>query len=355
MLVVLSSLVGCGPSEAPCEGPGVICRLAGNGVASYDGDGKPALDSGLYLPSTVRLGPDGLVYVMDFNNHRLRRVTKAGSLETVIGVGVHAVAVEGAAALETPLENPLDFAFDASGGVVLISYHDPRILRVGGAGIVEVLAGTGTPGDDGDDGPALLARFTQLSAIAVAPDGRIAVADDVTHRVRMLIDGQVVAVAGVSGDKGFSGDGGPATLARLDSPRGLAFGMDGALFVADSGNHRVRRIDTEGVITTLAGNGKEGLEGDGGPALEAALREPSGVDVSLDGSIVVADTGNHRIRSIDANGTIRTLAGTTVGSSGDGGPATLAQLRAPLRATATSESVFVGDQRNHVARVIHLR
>jgi sugar lactone lactonase YvrE len=348
-------LAGCGPTETPCEGAGILCRLAGNGSASFDGDGKPALESGLYLTSTVRRGPDGLVYVMDFNNHRLRRVEPDGTLRTVVGNGVHAVAVEGATALETPLENPIDFAFDAGGGIVLIGYHDPRILRVGTAGVVEVLAGTGYASDDGDGGPALEAAFTQLASLAVAPDGRIAVSDDLTHRVRMLVDGKVVAVAGISGEPGFSGDGGPAVEAKLDSPRGLAFDADGNLLVADTGNHRIRRIDAKGIITTLAGTGEPGLAGDEGPALEATFREPNGIDVAVDGSIVVADTGNHRIRRIDPSGTVRTIAGSAPGFFGDGGPARQAELRGPNRVSATEDAVYIGDQRNHVARVVFLR
>jgi hypothetical protein len=333
----------------------MICRVAGDGSASFDGDGKPAVASGLYLTSTVRRGPDGLVHVLDFNNHRLRRVEADGTLRTVIGNGVHAVAVEGASALATPLENPIDFAYDASGAVVLIGYHDPRILRVGSAGVVEVLAGTGYASDDGDGGPALEASFTQLSGLAIAPDGRVAVCDDLTHRVRVLMDGKVAAVAGSSGVPGFSGDGGPATEAQLDTPRGLAFDTEGNLYVADSQNHRIRRIGVDGLITTIAGTGEAGQSGDEGPALEATLREPNGVEVAPDGSVLVADTGNHRIRRIDASGTIRTLAGSAAGFSGDGGLARQAELRGPNRVTATVDAVYIGDQRNHAARVVFLR
>ncbi|MBM4357353.1 MAG: SMP-30/gluconolactonase/LRE family protein [Deltaproteobacteria bacterium] len=354
-LLPLAILGGCGPTETPCAGAGVICRVAGDGSASFDGDGKDAVASGLYLTSTVRRGPDGLVYVMDFNNHRLRRVEADGTLRTVIGNGIHAVAVEGAAARETPLENPIDFAFDASGGVVLIGYHDPRILRVGAVGVLEVLAGSGFQGEHGDDGPALEATFTQLSALAVAPDGRVAVCDDLSHRVRALVDGQIVAVAGVSGEAGFSGDGGKATEAKLDTPRGLAFDAEGNLYVADSQNHRIRRIGVDGLITTIAGTGEAGQSGDDGPALDATLREPNGVEIAPDGSVLVADTGNHRIRRIDASGTIRTLAGTSAGLSGDGELARRAELRGPNRATATDDAVYIGDQRNHLARVVFLR
>jgi sugar lactone lactonase YvrE len=349
-------LCACGPTSAtPCEGPGVLCRVAGTGLAAFDGDGKPAKETSLYLPSAVRRGPDGLVYVMDFNNHRLRRVDGDGALRTVVGIGLHAVAVEGATALMTPLENPIDFGFDAEGAIVLVAYHDPRILRVGAAGVVEVLAGTGDLGDDGDGGPALAAHFTQLAGMAVAADGRIAVSDDKAHRVRIVDGTTVKAVAGESGNAGFAGDGGLATEARLSSPRGLAFDAEGRLYVADSGNHRIRRIDTNGLVTTVAGNGTPGAGGDDGPATEAELRGPEGVFVAADGSLYVADTGNHRIRRVDAAGVISTFAGSTRGSSGDGGQATAAQLQSPSRIDGSDEALLIADQRNHLVRAVGLR
>lgn len=349
-------LVGCGPADtALCSGVGVICRVAGSGLPAFDGDGKPADHSALYLPSAVRRGPDGLTYVMDFNNHRLRRIDTDGALRTVVGVGLHAIAVEGANALATPLENPNDFGFDAAGCVVLIAYHDPRILRVGDDGAIEVLAGTGDVGDDGDDGPARSARFTQTAAMAIAADGRVAVSDDLAQRVRVLEDGIVKAVAGVSGIAGSKGDGGPAKLAQLDAPRGLAFDMQGALYIADSGNHRIRCVAPGGTITTVVGNGSAGFGGDGGPALAASLKGPEGLAFGADGSLYIADTGNHRVRHVDTNGIITTVAGSEAGFAGDGGPAVLAQLHSPSNVSATEDALYVADQRNHVARVILLR
>lgn len=351
----LAATTGCGPEAPPCDEVGIVCRVAGNGVASFDGDGKAAVDSGLYLPSTVRVGPDGLLYVMDFNNHRLRRIEPDETLQTVVGTGIHAVAVEGALARSTPLENPIDFAFDSSGAVVLVGYHDPRVLKVALDGRIEVLAGTGSVGDGGDDGPALEATFTQISALAVGPDGRVAVCDDLTHRVRVLVDGSVVALAGVSGEAGYSGDGGSAMEAQLDSPRGIAFDDAGNLFVADTGNHRIRRIDPSGVITTVIGNGDPAFSGDGGPALDASLHAPTGVSIAEDGSLLVADSGNHRIRRVESDGTIRTVAGTDAGFSGDGGPATEAKLSSPSHAFESNGTVYIADQRNHVVRAVRLR
>lgn len=255
----------------------------------------------------------------------------------------------------TPLENPIDFAFDAEGAIVLVAYHDPRILRVGAAGVVEVLAGTGDLGDDGDGGPALSAHFTQLAGMAIAVDGRIAVSDDKTHRVRVFFGTTVEAVAGESGNAGFVGDGGLAMNARLSSPRGLAFDVMGNLYVADTGNHRVRRVGVDGVIETVAGVGTAGDDGDEGPATDAQLRSPEGVFVATDGSLYIADTGNHRIRRVDATGTISTFAGSTRGSSGDGGPLLAAQLQNPSRVDVSDEAVLIADQRNHLVRTTALR
>ncbi len=354
--VAALALAACSPAAAPpCEGAGVICRVAGTGLAAFAGDGKPATETALYLPSAVRRGPDNLIYVMDFNNHRLRRVGSDGAMRTAIGVGLHAFAVEGANALATPLENPVDFGFDESGAVVFVSYHDPRILRVGAPGTLEVLAGTGDVGDDGDEGPALAARFHQLAGMSIAPDGRIAVSDDEAHRIRVLEAGTMRSVAGTSENAGFSGDGGPAKDALLDAPRGLAFDVEGRLYLADSGNHRIRRVEKDGTITTVCGNGTKGAGGDGGLAKDASLDSPEGVAVGADGSLYVADTGNHRIRRVDPNGVIGTLVGSDAGFDGDGGAATLAHLRGPSRISLDGDVLFVADQRNNVARLVFLR
>jgi hypothetical protein len=334
---------------------GVICTLAGTGEAAFNGDGRAPGETSFYLPSMVKPAPDGAVLVMDFNNMRLRRVGAA--IETVVGNGLHQIATPGAGALESGLENPVDFAFlpDALGGrLVFVSLHDARVLTLEHDGTLGVLAGSDVLGNDGDGGPALAATFTELEALAVAPDGTIYVSDGVNHRVRRVTsEGTVEAVAG-TGAEGYAGDGGPAAAALLHHPQGLALDAEGRLYIADTFNHVVRRVSGER-IETICGDGQAGNDGDGGPAAEAQLAFPHGVHIAPDGSLYVADTFNHRIRRIDAAGIITTVAGTSEGYSGDGGPPTEAQLAGPYGVHVTEDAIYIADTLNHVARVISLR
>ncbi len=342
----------------PCGGPGTICHVAGTNIAAFDGDGHPAAGTSLYLPSGVRIAPSApkLLHVVDFNNQRVRCIEADGTFKTVIGNGIHGPAVSGAGATQTPLDNPQDMAFATDGSVVLVNYHDPRVFRLSKSGVVEVIAGNIDPGDSGDGGPALDAFFGELSAVALGPDGAIYVSDDKKNRVRVIRNGLVAAFAGISGNDmgGYAGDGGPATSARLAQPMGLAVDAQGRVYIADSGNDVVRRVD-KGIITTIAGTGQEALSGDGGPATKAALFGPHGLGLASDGTLYVSDYGNDRIRRVDTKGIITTIAGTTAGNSGDGGPATQAQLHGPNYFAVTADALTFADQLNNTVRVIDLR
>lgn len=352
-------VAGCGgepePESKPCGEPGDICLVMGTGEQTFNGDGKAPEDTALNLPSVARRGPDGRLYVMDFNNYRLRCIVESGVVESVAGSGVHAFATLDVDALESPLENPIDFGFLPDGRVVFVSLHDPRVLVVEPDGTLVAIAGTGEETDTGDGGPAIEATFRELASIAVAPDGTIYVSDDEAHRIRVIHpDGTIDTYAG-TGERGDSGDGGPATAAQLNHPEGLALDADGNLFFADTINHRVRRIDAAtGIISTVAGTGAQGDGGDGGPAVEAQLRFPSGVAVGDDGRVYVADTFNHRVRRIDHDGVIETLAGSDKGYAGDGGPAVEALLKGPAYLEVEGDQLLVADMQNQVVRAIHL-
>lgn len=357
-LALALPLVSCTPpTEAPpCEGEGVICHLAGTGEAGFNGDGHAPSETALNLPSAARRGPDGLLYVMDFNNMRLRCRIGGGVIDTVVGNGVHAFASHNENALESPLENPIDFDFLPDGRIVLVSLHDPRVLLIDHDGTLLAIAGTGDVGDGGDGRPADTAKFNELAAIVVAPDGSIFVSDDEANRVRVIRpDGNVYAYAG-SGERGEGGDGGPAVDAQMFHPEGLALDQDQNLYVADSFNHRIRRIDAAtGDIETVAGIGTGGLSGDGGPATEAQLQWPRGVSVAPDGRLYIADTFNHRVRRIDEDGTLATVAGTSEGYAGDGSVATEARLKGPAYIEVTDDALYIPDMQNQVVRFVHLR
>lgn len=347
--VLVAAVSAC----APCaEEPGSLCRIAGTGERGFNGDGRAARETDFYQVTAARRGPDGTLYVMDFNNHRLRRITANDTVETVVGTGDHLFAVPGSPPAQSPLENPVDFAFSPDGVLHLVMFHDPRVLRIGDT--VEIAAGTVRSGDTGDDGPALQAQFTQLAGIAFAKDGRMFLADNLTHRVRVVgTDGIVRAVAG-TGVPGYSGDGGPATSAQLTGPRALAVDAEGTLYVADPGNHVVRRIHADGTIDTFAGTGRRGYGGDGGPANAAEFSQPSGVAVGADGAVYIADTGNERIRRVGADGTVHTVAGNGErGLDRDDCPALEAQLNGPYGIDVDAEGrLLISELRSGTVSVV---
>ena len=346
----------CGPSGACDELPGSVCLVAGTGAYGFNRDGRSGPDTDFYLISAARRGPDGLVYLMDFNNQRLRRIEADGTVQSVVGSGFHALADTSVPALDSPLENPIDFAFDPEGRIVFTSYHDPRVLRLEGDRLV-VVAGDGELGeigDEGDFGDPLLARFIQLDGIAIAPDGTIYVSDSLANRVRRIRDGMIVTVAGTE-RRGYSGDGGPGTSAQLYWPSALELMPDGTLLIADSLNHAVRALAPDGTIDTIAGTGEEGVSGDGGPARDAQLAWPYGLALDDDGTLYIADRESFRVRRIAPDGTIDTVAGTGInGYRGDGGPALRATFGHLGRIALDGDTILIADQSNSCVRRYYL-
>jgi sugar lactone lactonase YvrE len=360
-VVPLLGIAGSGCSSAPAalcahEPPGTVCAVAGTGELAFIRDGLPATETAFYLPSEVRRGPDGLLYIMDFNNMRLRRIEASGKVSTISGDGFHAGATEGVAATDSSLENPIDFDFLPDGRVIFVSYHDPRVLVIERDGTLQRIAGNAQPGlrgNEGDGGPAENAQFIETAGIAVAPDGTIYVSDDMAHRVRVIRNGTIDTLAG-SGAQGYLGDGGPATAAALNAPTALALDDRGNVYFADAGASVIRKVATDGTITTVAGTGAQGYGGDGGPAIAAQLDRPDGVAVSADGTVYVGDRFNHRVRRIAPDGMIDTIAGTGVqGMSGDGGPARQARFGDVSRVQLDSDGdLLVSDQTNSCIRKI---
>jgi sugar lactone lactonase YvrE len=336
---------------------GHVCTIAGTGEAGFNGDGRAATKTELYLVSAARRGPDGRTYIMDFNNQRFRVIEQAGAIRTLVGDGEHALAAVGVPVDETPLENPIDFRFLSDDRLVFVSYHDPRVLVVGEDDELHVLAGTGDVGvygNEGDDGPAEEALFIQPDGIAVDADDTIYVSDSQAHRVRRIRDGVITTVAG-NGRAEYSGDDGPAVDAGLNWPTALEFDGAGNLLIADARNDVVRQVTPDGVISTLVGSGEEGYSGDGGPALEAELDQPYGLALGEDGRLYVADRANFVVREVRPDGTIDTFAGTgEEGSSGNGGPALEASFGYLGRLARDADGLLVADQSNSMVRRITL-
>ena len=266
---------------------GLLARIAGNARAGYAGDGGAATSAQLSSPTGVALDASGNIFVADSGNYRIRRVSATGIITTIAGTGQFGLPVNGAAAVNTPLGSPSSLAVDTSGRLLITDTSNNLLLRVSPSGIGAIVAGTGVSGYTGDGGPAVRARLAGPHGLAVDTAGNIFISDTGNSSVRRLAaDGTITTFAG-TGFVGFSGDGGPAVLAQFIDPEGLAFDRSGNLLIVDAGNNRVRKISSDGVVTTLAGNGNTVLAGDGGPATTAGLAGVGNIVVDSLGNIVI--------------------------------------------------------------------
>jgi len=313
----------------------VITTPAGNGDSDYlgdappYGDGGPAIDA-VISPTDVELAPDGSLYIADSNSGRIRRVDLDGVITNVAGTYPGGDYGDGGPATDARLDRPHGIAFGPDGSLYIADTYNNRIRRVGPDGMISTVAGTGDLFYRGDGGPATQATLNFPRDVAVAPDGSLYIADDYNNRIRRVgTDGIISTVAG-GGDARYGDDGGPAIGAYLVGPGGVAVAPDGSLYIAETFGHRIRRVRPDGIITTVAGTSYRGYFGDGGPAIEAGLNHPHGVAVGPDGSLYIADTLNQRIRRVGPDGIIYTLAGTGEFSyNGDERPATGAMLNYP--------------------------
>jgi uncharacterized repeat protein (TIGR01451 family) len=334
---------------------GNISRVAG-GTSGYGGDGGPALSAAMQRPSTVAVDAGGTLHIGDTFNSRLRTVT-AGTILPAGGNGTVAFGGDLGPATAASLYHPRGVAIDASGNYYIADETNSRVRRVDGAtGAITTVAGSGAFGYDGDGIPATTAALRQPFGVALDPAGNLYVADTQNHRIRKVAAGTgIISTVAGDGTLGNNGDNGLATSAELNTPQGVAWDA-GFLYIADTGNHRVRRVDLgANQITAFAGTGTSGLSGDGLPATSAKLSSPNGVAADGAGNVFVADTSNHRIRKV-SGGIITTVAGTTAGFSGDNGPATSAQLFLPGGVAADAAgNLVIADTSNHRIRLVEKR
>ncbi|MBK8024992.1 MAG: hypothetical protein IPK19_27155 [Chloroflexi bacterium] len=250
------------------------------------------------MDQSLAVGADGALYIADSGNHRIRRRGTDGVITTVAGNGTLGFGGDGGLATEAAFAAPVAVAVSADGALIIADNFNNRIRRVGTDGIINTIVGNGEFGFSGDGGPATAAMLQYPEDVAVSSDGSLYIPDMWNHRIRRVgPDGIITTVAG-NGSQGFGGDGGPATAASLAVPQGVAVGADGVLYIADWDNHRIRRVGSGGIITTIAGDGTAGFGGDGGPATEAWLNRPSGMAVGADGALYIADSFNDRIRRV---------------------------------------------------------
>ena len=287
---------------------GTISTIAGTGVEGYSGDGGPAVDARLNFPASVAVDAEGNLFFTEYFEHRIRRVDSSGTISTVAGIGVEGFSGDGGPAVEAQLDTPTGVAVDADGNLFIADFSNRRIRKVDPSGTITTLAGGGDA--LGDGGPAIAAGIRNPTGVAVDADGNlyISVLSNSTIR-RVDPSGTISTIAGI-GRWGFSGDGGPASQAALHGPNDVAVDAAGNLFIADTGNQRIRKVDPSGMITTIAGSSDRGFSGDGGPATQAQLARPNGVAVDTAGNVYIADHDNQRIRKVDPSGTITTVAGS---------------------------------------------
>jgi sugar lactone lactonase YvrE len=278
---------------------GIIATVAGNGTNGYSGDGGPATNAELFNPTGAAVDALGNLYIADKANNCIRMVATNGVISTVAGDGLSGYSGDGLAAVNAKLSDPMAVAVDALGNLYIADQLNNCIREVGTNGIISTLAGNGTQGFSGDGGAATNATLSSPDGVAVDRLGNVFIADSGNKRVREVsITGAIITVAG-SGNAGYFGDGGPATNAFLESPAGVAIDGLGNLFIADGTEHD-REVGVNGIISTVAGNAGFGFSGDGGPPTNAMLRQVYGVALDGSGNLLIADSGNNRIRKATA-------------------------------------------------------
>ncbi len=329
---------------------GVITTVAGNGLAGLSGDGGPGASAELNTPTDVAVDTSGNLYIADRGNRRIRMVAPNGTISTFAGNGASGFGGDGGSALSAQFSNLSGLAFDATGRLYLTDSNRVRRITTSSTGtVIETIAGGG-PGFSGDGGAASVALFNAPTGLTVDNAGNLYIADTGNHRIRKITPAG--AIGTIAGTSHFGGDGGPATFAVLGSPSSVAVGAAG-VYIADTDNNRVRLLAPDGTISTVAGAGTLGFSGDGGAATAAQLANPQGVALDAIGTLYISDTGNNRIRMVGHSGLISTLAGGGPGLLGDGGPATAATLNGPVGLTVgPTGDLFIADRGNGRIRLV---
>lgn len=319
---------------------GTIQFVAGSDTIGFAGDGGPPMNAQFAVPYYVAAAPNDDILISDLGNYRVRRID-AGVINTVAGTSI----LDGIAATAAFLNQPDGLVFDAKGEVVISDTGDSRVRVVPSSGVIANVAGTGVRGSD--PGELYFQRGVTYDAV-----GNLYIADWDNDRVMRVAPGSAALQIAGNGNEGFGGDGNQASQAYLNSPTGVAVDAAGNVYIADNGNGRIRMVDVNGDISTIAGNGNPMFLGDNGPAKSAQL-DPADVVLDNAGNLYVSDRGNHRIRKINLTSkVITTVAGIgSPGHSGDGGPATSAQLKLPTSMTLDAAgNLYIADNGNSVVR-----
>lgn len=337
-------------------GAGEVTTIAGNGKAEYTGEGEPAREAGVGGPFGVAVGPDGALYICETTNHVVRRLDQTtGRLTTIAGTGRKGYAGDGGPAIRALLNEPYEVRFDSGGRVYFVEMRNHVVRRLDAAtGIISTVAGTGEKGFSGDGGPATRARLSSPHSIALDSGDHVYICDIGNHRIRR-VDRKtgVITTWGGTGEKKPTPDGAPLAGTPLNGPRALDFDGKNNLLLALREGNAVYRIDlVSRTLHHLAGTGKKGYAGDGGDARQALLSGPKGIAVGPGGDVYLADTESHTIRVIRrATGIIETLVGDGMKGDGPDGDPRRCRLARPHGVFVDRRgNVYIGDSVNNKVR-----
>jgi hypothetical protein len=337
--------------------PNIISTVAGNGTQGFSGDGGPATNAELNNPRDMVIDANGNLFIADNAASRIRKVDTNGIITTVAGNGNQNYLGDGGAATNACLA-PNDLTVDSTGNLIIADIDFSRIRKIDTNGIITTVAGNGTANSfgnySGDGSAATNASLNGPTGVVLDSSGNLYIADSNNHRVRKVNTNGIITTVAGNGSFSYSGDGGAATNASFGIPSGVAMDTYGNLFIADVAYNIIRKVGTNGVVTTVAGNGSGAYSGDGGPATNASLSGIYSVAVDGYGNIFIPDYGNNRIRKVDKLGIITTLAGDgEQGPFGDGGIATLAQFNQPVSVRLDSYgNLLIADRFNHRIRKV---
>ena len=334
---------------------GIISTVAGNGSQGYGGVGGPATNANLYLPSKTILDAHGNLFISDFGSYRILKVDTNGILTIVAGNGSGGYSGDGGAATNARIYNPTGIALDTFGDLFIVDQLSNRVRKVGTNGIITTVVGTGNNGYSGDGSAAIQAKLSGPYDVTFDATGNLFISDSGNSRIRKVDTNGIITTVAGNGSFSFSGDGSAATNASLNFPSYITCDNSGNLFISDYNNYRIRKVDTNEIITTFAGNGSGGYySGDGGAATNASFSYPFGIAGDTYGNLFICDYEDMRVRKVNTNGIITTAAGNgATGYSGDGGVATSAKLDYPEGVAFDSAgNLFITDELNQRIRKV---
>ncbi|HBE76636.1 MAG TPA: hypothetical protein DDW65_02470 [Firmicutes bacterium] len=334
---------------------GIITTVAGNGTQGFSGDNGPAINAELNNPTSVALDSNNNLYITDCSNNRIRKVDSNGIMTTIAGKETFGYSGDGQTATSAGLNLPTGITIDSFNNLYIADNSNCRIRKIDIAGTITTVAGIGVGYYSGDNGPAINAAINFPTGVVTDPNGNLYIADFDNHRIRKVDgNGNITTIAGTG--MSYFGDNGPATSTAFYQPSGVIIDGVGNIYIADSGNYVIRKIDNNGIVTTIAGNGFQGYYGDNGPATNARLNFSSGLAIDKFGNLYIADTFNNVVRKVDTNGNITTVAGNgTEGYSGDNGLATSVKLDYPSGvAVDNAGNLYIADSRNDVIRKVDI-